>query len=205
MIQPIVEGQGEEQAVPVLLRRLIPELGCFVSIGKPIRQRRTEIVREGDFKRALQLAQLKPGILAILVLFDADDDCARNLIPKMRDWAAEAAPNVPCAIVMARREYEAWFLAALESLRGQRGISEDAYYSQEPEQKRGAKDSLSEFMPRNTLYSPSADQAALSAVFALEHAYRRAASFQKLVKELCRILGQLDQQPFIPQSWNENL
>ena len=57
MIQPIVEGHGEVQAVPVLLRRLIPELGCYVEIGSaPIRQRRSEIVREHDFKRAIRLA-----------------------------------------------------------------------------------------------------------------------------------------------------
>ncbi len=204
MIQAIVEGHGEVQAVPVLLRRLIPELGCYVPVGsQPVRQRRTQIVREADFKRALQLAQLKPEVLAILVLFDADDDCARDLVPKMRQWSEEAVPQIPCAIVMARREYEAWFLAALESLRGQRGIQPDAAYPGEPEEKRGAKGALSEFMPKTAPYSETADQAALSATFSLGHAHRCSASFRTLVKEMCRLLTSLGQQPDIPRHWYE--
>ena len=139
MIQPIVEGHGEVQAVPVLLRRLIPELGCYVEVGTPIRQKRTEIVREQDFKRAIQLARLRSETRAVLVLFDADDDCARDIVPPMRQWAQEVAPDLPCAVVLARREYEAWFLAALESLRGQRNIRADAAYPQEPEAKRGRR------------------------------------------------------------------
>ncbi len=33
MIQPVVEGQGEEKAFPILLRRLLPELGCYLDVG----------------------------------------------------------------------------------------------------------------------------------------------------------------------------
>lgn len=202
MIQPIVEGQGEEQAVPVLLRRLILELGCYVSVGTPIRQNRTTIGREADFKRAIQLAGLKPGVQGVLVLFDADDDCARDIVPPMRQWAQEVAPTLPCAVVMARRENEAWLLAALESLRDQRGIRADAFYPQEPEAKRGAKGVMRNFMPQNASYSPTTDQPAFSAVFDLGQAYRRASSFRKLVHELCRVLTKLGQQPQIPDEWS---
>ena len=54
---------------------------------------------------------------------------------------------MPCGVVMAQREYEAWFLAAIESLCGQRGIVSDALYPQDPEQVRGAKGVVSRFMP----------------------------------------------------------
>ena len=202
MIQPIVEGQGEEKAFPILLRRLLSELGCYLDVGgSPFRSKRTQIIREADFKRAIQIASLKPGACAILVLFDADDDCASTYVPSMRNWAQEVMPQMPCGIVMARREYEAWFLAAIESLRGQRRIHQEAIYLDDPEQIRAAKGALDQFMPQNMPYSETADQPALSALFDLGDAYRRASSFRKLVKELCRLIEELGQEPVIPSKW----
>ena len=202
MIQPIVEGQGEEKAFPILLRRLIPELGCYVDVGgAPFRSKRTEMVREADFKRAVQIAAFKPNACALLVLFDADDDCASSHVPDMARWAREVAPQLPSAVVMARREYEAWFLAAIESLHGERGISSGAVYPGNPEEKRDAKGVIKMFTPKNAPYSPTADQPALSALFDLGMAYRRASSFQKLVKELCRLLEELGHEPVIPPDW----
>ena len=203
MIQAIAEGQGEAQAFPVLLRRLIPELGCYMEVGgSPYRSKRTLMVRESDFKRAVQTAALKPNACALLVLFDADDDCADTHVPGMLAWAREVVPAMPCGVVMARREYEAWFLAAIESLRGQRGIRPDAAYPQDPEQVRAAKGVVSRFMPPDAPYSETADQPAFSAQFDLGTAYRRASSFRKLVKELCRLLDELGQEPVIPSDWS---
>ncbi len=203
MIQPIVEGHGEEKAFPILLRRLLSELGCYLDVGgSPFRSKRTQIVREAEFKTAVQIAALKPGACAILVLFDADDDCASTHVPNMLVWAQEVAPEMPCGVVMARREYEAWFLAAIESLRGHHGISQDAVYQSNPEQVRDAKGVVGSFMPQNVSYAPTADQPSLSARFGLGAAYRRASSFRKLVKELCRILEELGLKPVIPLDWS---
>lgn len=204
MIQPIVEGHGEEEAFPILLRRLLPELGCHLDIGgSPLRSKRTQIIREADFKRAIQIASLKPGACAILVLFDADDDCASTHVPSMLAWAQEVIPQMPCGVIMARREYEAWFLAAIESLRGQHGIGQDAAYQSNPEQVRDAKGAVGSFMPHKVFYAPTADQPSLSARFDLGAAYRRASSFRKLVKELCRILEELGHEPVVPPEWIE--
>lgn len=202
MIYPIVEGDGEVQAVPVLLRRLIPELGGYIEIGQSIKRHRSDLVIEQKFKYTIQEIVLpKPELEALLILFDADEDCARNHVPQMLAWVREVASHVPCAIVMARREYEAWFLASIESLRGVRGISLNAGYRTDPEQKSDAKGTVRRFTPRNDPYTPTADQPALSAVFDFSQAYRRASSFRKLVKELCRVLTELGQQPEIPADW----
>ena len=205
MIQAIVEGQGEEAAFPILVRRLLPELGCYVDVGgSPIRSRRSEIIREADFKRVLTIATFKPNASAIFVLFNADKDCAGTHVPNMTRWSQEAVPGLPCAVVMARREYESWFLASLESLRGKRGIRMDAAYPYDPEEKQDAKGVIKSFMPRDEPYSPTADQPALSAHFDLKTAYARAASFRKLVKELCRVLEALGQSPALPPDWRAN-
>jgi hypothetical protein len=202
MIQPIVEGDGEVSAVPILLRRLLPELGVYtVQISRPIRQMRTQLVQEANFRRAMRLASLREENRAILVLFDADDDCARDLVPQMNQWAAEETPSLPTAVVLARREYEAWFLAAIESLRGKGHVRENATYPADPEARRGAKEALRKLMTKPFSYQETADQPVLSGSFELGQAYRRASSFRKLVREVCRLLEALGCQPALPVEW----
>ena len=201
MIQPVVEGDGEVAAVPVLLRRLMAELGVYdVRVNRCILIKRQQLPREADFRAKVQLATAKSGVRAVLVLADLDEDCARNLVPNLTRWASEET-FLPCAIVLARREYEAWFLASLESLRSERGVRENASYVPDPEAKGSAKDALSRFMPRNAPYQPTTHQAAFSARFDLAQAYQRASSFRKLVRELCRVLTACDHQPIIPDDW----
>ena len=142
-IQPIVEGFGEVQAAPVLLRRLRDVAGAFaVEVSSPIRKKRHELVHEDLLRRAVRLALLRADCGAVLILFDSDDDCPAELAPKLLRWAEQEAGPVPCAVIMATREYEAWFLASIESLRGRRGIRQDAQSHSEPEAPRGAKDNL---------------------------------------------------------------
>lgn len=58
-IQPIVEGEGEEAAFPVLLRRLRNESGAFdIVIQRPFRRRRSELVQEASLRRIVRSALL---------------------------------------------------------------------------------------------------------------------------------------------------
>ncbi len=202
MIQPIVEGHGELTAVPELLRRLMTELGIFdIGVRRPIRQTRGELLSEERFRRAIRLACLQPGVRAILVIFDLDDDCARDIVPRLRKWGEQEAPRLPLIVSLARREYEAWFLAAVESHRGKRRIRNDAGYPGNPEAIRDAKGAVSRFMPPNLPYAETADQVALTAQLHLGQAYRRASSFRKLVKELSQALAELGCTATIPREW----
>lgn len=182
-IQPIVEGDGEVQAVPVLLRRLRDEIQAYgLDIGKPIRKKRAQLVRETSLREAVRLALLQPECRAVLVLLDGDDDCPKELAPRLDRWARSEAGATPCSVVIAHREYEAWFLAALESLRGKRGIRASAASASDPEAPRGAKERLEDFMEPDRSYLETLDQAPLSAVFDMSSAYRRSRSFRKMAK-----------------------
>jgi hypothetical protein len=86
--------------------------------------------------------------------------------------------EVPTLIVIAKNEYEAWFLAAAESLRGQRRLADDIESPRDPEAIRGAKEWLRERMPARTCYSETVDQPALTAIFDLQAA-RRSPSFDR--------------------------
>jgi hypothetical protein len=60
IIQPIVEGQGDEAAVPLLLRRLRNEAQAWgLEVGRPHRRRRTQLVRKDSLQSAVQVAALR--------------------------------------------------------------------------------------------------------------------------------------------------
>jgi hypothetical protein len=204
-IEPIVEGHGEVSAVPVLLRRLCDAAGAHgIGIGSPIRRSRSEFTDELKLKKAVELATWRPDCGAVLILFDADSACAKEEAPRVAAWAAAAAGAVPCAVVMATREYEAWFLATLDSLRGKRGIRPDATAHARPEAPRGAKAALEDRMVPGRTYSPTTDQAALTESFDLREAHLRCRSFRRLVRAfgiLVRACGvRLDEWP--PADWS---
>lgn len=182
MIQPIVEGQGDEAAVPVLLRRLRDEAQAWaLEVARPHRRRRTQLVKKDSLQTAVSVAALREDCTGILVIFDADDDCPKELAPALEEWAKEAAGGKACAVVMANREYEAWFLASIEAMRGKAAIHIDATSHPDPEAPRDAKGEVERRMQSGASYSPTVDQAPLTAHLNLESAYRRCRSFRKLV------------------------
>ena len=193
-LYPIVEGHGEVAAAPVLLRRLFAEAQCHaIEVGRPIRRTQSQLRSEKGIQDGVQLAFLQPDCAAVVILFDGEDDCPKELAAKVRAWARKAAAGKPCDVVVACREYETWFLAALESLRGQYGIPKNATAPANPESKRDAKGALEEFMPPDRAYSETGDQPAMSATFDMGLAHRRNRSFRKLVKAIGGLLTQLRQ------------
>ena len=111
-IQPIVEGHGDVAAFPVLLRCLVAEARSWsIGIGRPIRVPRGKLVQQAGVERAVRLALLQPKCGAVLILFDGDRDCPAQLGPTVQAWAAAHTGELPCRVVIAHREYEAWFLA----------------------------------------------------------------------------------------------
>lgn len=186
-IVPIVEGHSEQEAVPALLRRIGEELGIHaVGVARPFRVKRNRVVREGELERAVEQAvRDREDPACVLVILDADDDCPAELAPRLFQRCQEAT-NLPSAVVLANREFEAWFLGAKESLRGLRGIPLDAASVPDPERIRGAKERLSHNMPGRG-YVPSDDQAALAARMDLRLAADRCPSFEKLLRDVGRL------------------
>lgn len=184
IFQILVEGEGDERAVPVLLRRLQQESGAFnVMFDRPLRKRRSDLVNEKSLRETVRLAlRQERGCDGILILFDGDKDCPKSLAPRVHDWVQAQAPGIPSEIVIAHREYEAWFLGSLESLRGRRRILQGAVSPSEPESIRGAKERLKANMVVGTKYVEPVDQPALTALFDLAAAHRSCRSFRRMVR-----------------------
>src|SRR5262249_14154321 len=153
-------------ALPVLMRRLIQGANAFPPGGnRPIRRPRTELVREDGVCKTVRLARARPNSARILIVFDGGDGCSRDGAPRIEAWGRAEATTLPCYVVMPNREYEAWFLATIESLRGTRSIQHDATSHPDSESPRGAAEELRRRMMPNRSYSKTADQPALTAVF----------------------------------------
>jgi hypothetical protein len=122
----IVEGDGEVAAQPILVRRICAWLILDVqaAVSQPIRVRRDRFLnRDDEFRRHLLLAAAKSGDEGwLLVLLDADDDCPAELAPQVLERARAVVPHRSVSVVLANREYEAWFLAAAPSLNLDRAV-----------------------------------------------------------------------------------
>lgn len=206
IIQSIVEGQGEEAAFPVLLRRLRDECHAWgMDVARPHRRRRSQLVQKDHLQTAVAVAALTDNCGGIVILFDADDDCPRELAAQVKVWADEVSNGIPCAVIIANREYEAWFLGDIEHLRGKCGIRFDAPLHEQPETPRDAKGQLEERMVAGGSYAETVDQAQFSAAFDLRTTYRNCRSFRKLVTSLGTLMDSagVAHEPCPPPHWNE--
>lgn len=188
---PIVEGHGEVSAVRILLRRLgerfSPETP--ITVLPPIRRSRDRFLLEGELEKDVQLAAEKltgPG--AILIILDTDGDCPAELGPSVLARAVAARPDRTIRVVLAHCEYEAWFLAAAQSLRGRRGLSTELSVPEDPEAIRGAKEWLRRNMLGSRTYSETVDQPAFTALFDIDAA-RTCRSFDRLCRVIQNLLG----------------
>ena len=186
-ISSIVEGHGEVAALPVLLRRMASWRcpGRYIDVQPPIRVHRNRFLnREDEFSRHLQLAGSKCGNDGwILILFDADDDCPADLGRGVLARAQRVLPNHSISVVLANREFEAWFIGAARSLNGQRGlVVTNADLNVEAEAPHDAKGWLRHRMSSGT-YGETTDQPAFAAQMDLQEALNRCRSFRKLCAE----------------------
>jgi Domain of unknown function (DUF4276) len=188
VLVPIIEGQSEERSIGVLLRRMLGELGIYdIAIARPFRVKRNRVVRLGELERALQQAiRSRSGASAVLILLDADDDCPAMLGPQLLKRGVCSAA-LPVRVVLPKAEIEAWILAAIESVRGYRGIRDDATPPADPESVRDAKRALSDRMVGTRGYVATDDLAALLNALDLSLVAERAPSFAKLQRDIASL------------------
>ena len=177
----IVEGDGEVEAVPLLIRRIGTQASPLAppEVMRPIRVPRLRIVKEGELERYVLLAAARAGEGGRIVLvLDANGDCPAELAPRLLQRARAARPDFHVDVVLAKCEYEAWFLSAIESIAGFRGIHPGLEPPEDPEAIGGAKEWLQARMRGS--YRPTADQAPLTARFDMAMARERSPSFDKM-------------------------
>jgi hypothetical protein len=189
-IVPIAEGHGEESAFPIVIRRYlgIRNPAVAIRVQRPIRVTRSTLVRPGELERAIRLAKIKEPDCVPFVLIDADNDCPAALGAALLERARRIDPNT--AVVLAKSEFEAWFIAAIKSLCGAHGLHDDIAPPQDPENILGAKEWLSD-------HSPTVDQPSFAATFDLSVARANSPSFDKCLREFDRLFTLLEMRQIV--------
>jgi Domain of unknown function (DUF4276) len=190
-IASVVEGHGEVTGLPKLLYRIAHQFSVWdLRVPTPFRDPRGSLVAAGGIERAVDAqARRVDAAGGVLVLLDADDDCPANLGPSLLARARSARPDKLVSVVLPKREFEAWYLAAASSLGGRCGLPDNLVAPEDPEAIRDAKGWLSRQRTDGLKYSPTADQATLGSAFDLEQARKAAPSFDKFCREVEILLG----------------
>ena len=201
-IVPIVEGDGEEAAFPPLLRRLLYEQGRYdFAVSSPYNARgRTKLTRPGGIEAYLGYAATDSDTAGIIVLLDLEDDsCAAVLARELAARARSVGLNLPVAIVVVVRAYEAWFLASIETIRGRRvkglrflpgGVEPPP----EPEAVRSPKGWLKGRLVAGRFYKETLDMAPLTALLDCALVRRRCRSFRRLDHAIEQLIAAVDGQ-----------
>lgn len=171
-IASIVEGQGDAAALPVLIRRVLEAQGASdaLQVLKPKfgRKGKADLLRAGELERQARRALNKAkGDARVLVLIDADDDCAATRGPELQRRLDDEFGAGTCSAVVAVREYENWLIGDEAAL--------------------DAKRALSAQRTDGRSYRPTADQAHLTTEIDVIAVRERCPSFDKLWREVERL------------------
>ena len=211
-IIPIVEGYGEERAVPCLIRRWLHHRRWHQSFEVP----ETAINAKGcsklkspyDRKRHLGIehyieAALRGRPDAILVVLDADQECihrgpGNRLGPELLARAKAIAPHVPLSVVVANPEYEVWFLASLTAIRSSGLLPADSpripFDIPDYESRSGCKGVIAEIL--GCPYEETVHQLKLTKGLTFSQKSRyRSPSYGKLLRDLERLVKEIRRNP----------
>ena len=196
-IVPVVEGDGDVAALPGLLARILLENNnrpdVLVAQGKSgvvKANGRPNLANKLD--KFLQHAQNKPDCDAILVLLDADNDCPVDLGQRLSQRSEQIGTKCPVRIVCARRSYESWFLASLDTVKGKSVIPDTAALSGDAETVPNPKQWITALLPQGQAYKETTHQAAISSFIDLDLAHKNSRSFRRLCHALEQLLDAID-------------
>jgi len=206
-IVPIVEGDGDAKAVPVLLRQVLHSLleEYTWEVARPKKAHSLAFLRK-NIERYLYYAQMEPDSGAILILMDLDDGCPKLEAQELAERIRRLAPRVPVAVVLAHREYEAWLLASIETIVRQRSDLFSAAFVKDPkvpddvESIRDAKGWISGRMRGNQKYKETVHQAGMTALIEHRLAAQRSRSFRRFLNAVSALVRHSGDVAFVSPS-----
>ena len=162
----LVEGDGDVQAVPSLIRKLAVAAGFYDlnPCPSPIKCGEIPKLRKaGQLERFVQYACSRPDGDSVILIVDCDDDCpveaSAEFVARVGQIAERSAKKIGLAFI--QKEFETLFLYSLAELsdrypeHGWRLKDEDAY--KDWTTLRGAKGELDRRM-KNYSYKETRDQ-----------------------------------------------
>ncbi|ULN27744.1 DUF4276 family protein [Mycolicibacterium smegmatis] len=113
----IIEGAGDDTALPILLRRHLQSKGDFRDVlgkGIPIKGV-SNATKINGIEGYVSAAATRPGCVGILVVLDSDDSVPSEFEQTLHGRiAGRVAQDV--VVACAERDYEDWLYASAETL-----------------------------------------------------------------------------------------
>lgn len=188
-IVPIVEGDGDIEAVPILLRYVLHELlnENTWNVIHPKKAHSLPALRK-KLGKFLRYCEIEEDAQAILILLDLDDGCPAIEAQQLAEDIRNLSPKLPVAIVFAHREYEAWFLASIQKIVQQEGqkyhfteaFRQDPRPPSHVENIRDAKGWISNQMLPGYRYKETLHQPSMTTLIDFELAAQLSRSLQRL-------------------------
>ena len=194
VLAPIVEGDGEQQALLPLIHNVIASsrIDIWPKIMPPYKiPRGTMINRTEEFKRRTAVAARDGGPNArMLVLLDADEDCPVDIGPTLLQHVAARLPDRIISVNVADWEYESWFIASAESIAYRLGIDTNIDVPPNIEEFGAkAKGWLEQHLLVGGKYRETVHQASFSSLMDVPLARHRSQSFDRFCSEVERLLS----------------
>lgn len=199
----LVEGKGEQDAMPALMKALWRHLGLAPFVEWTVELQSTQLKDPVYLARQMDRPALRNGrYQALLVVYDSDDKkpggqlmCPKTQGPLSAQVIRAAKLPIPAAVVLAWKEYEHWLLASMPQWAGRSVIDPvtrqtlttvlpTAASAHADLHHRDAKDPLARRLAIND-YNPTKHQRALTAM--LDFAYLQKPE----VEEVCPSFGNL--------------
>jgi hypothetical protein len=205
-----VEGEGEAEAMPRLVKRLLTESNAWDAVSldeNPFRVGEVNKLVKGEYqewKRKLAASLKRRKVGGVLLLLDGDIKksetgvfCAAEVAKSLAREAAEVGGGkiFSVAVVFVRQEFESWLIAGIESLAGKslpdgRVVNRDAKPPDGDleESPRDAKGWLNKVVDGG--YKPTRDQAPLTEMIDLQSIRaRNLRSFRRLEAALLELVS----------------
>jgi len=114
----VVEGRGDQYAVPSLLRRWLYECEIWQDVlGSPVPcHGRDKALAPNGIEGYVATAAGRPGCLAVVVVLDTEGDSACELGPDLLARAS-GVTGKPVVVCLAEPKYEAWLVASAETMK----------------------------------------------------------------------------------------
>ena len=207
-----VEGDGDRDAVPILIRQLLTERSAWEHLfldPNPFVVGNVADITKGsgkDWTRYLQAVQQRKNLGAVLLLWDGESDtirkepfCAGRFAARLAEWSRTVGAGIgfSVACVFVCQEYESWFLACVSELAGQQmsdgrdGVKPGALPPGGDLEisPRDAKKALGSLMASG--YKPTRDQAEMTRLMVNHLSSVRSKglrSFQRLEKAVTELI-----------------
>lgn len=199
-IVPIVEGDGEVNAVPLLLGKLVSRIGrAEIGVDRVLNAGScSNLTKPDGLERFVQLAALRSDCAAVLVLMDADKGCPLKIAQGFVTRINNLGSKFPVVVVIAKCEYEAWLVASLDSIAGKEiegcsGLPAGTTYpEQDVESLVAVKGWLSRQFTGSRRYKETLDQAPMTRLLNPDLVAPRSRSFRRLQHALEEALTAID-------------